>query len=44
MARRNVQIRGGYTEYPHYIRVSMGKLEDLKVFDRVFRDLFRGNA
>ena len=44
MARRNVQIRGGYTEYPHYIRVSMGKLEDLKVFDRVFRDLFRGKA
>ena len=42
MAKRNVQIQGGYADYPTYIRISMGKLEDLKIFDRVFRSLYPG--
>jgi histidinol-phosphate aminotransferase len=37
MAREGVLINGGYAGYPTYIRVSMGKLEDLAVFDRVFK-------
>jgi len=42
MAARNVQIRGVYEPYPHYSRVSMGKLEDLEVFDRVFTEVYNG--
>ena len=37
MGREGVLINGGYAGYPTYIRVSMGKLEDLEVFDRVFK-------
>lgn len=37
MAQEGVLINGGYTGYPTFIRVSMGKLEDLEVFDRVFK-------
>ena len=41
MARRNVQIQGGYQDYPTYIRISMGKLEDLEIFDRVFSAVYQ---
>jgi len=33
MASEGVLINGGYEGYPNYIRVSMGKLEDLETFD-----------
>ena len=37
MANEGVLINGGYAGYPNYVRVSMGKLEDLQTFDRVFK-------
>lgn len=40
MADAGVLINGGYSGYPNYIRVSMGKLEDLRTFDRVFKQVF----
>ena len=40
MAARNVQIRGIYEGYDTYSRVSMGRLEELEVFDRVFSEVF----
>jgi histidinol-phosphate aminotransferase len=40
MAARNVRIRGVYEPYPNFSRVSMGKLEDLEVFDRVFSEVY----
>ena len=40
MAARNVRIRGAYKGYDTYSRVSMGRLEDLEIFDRVFSDVF----
>ena len=42
MAARNVRIRGIYEGYDTYSRVSMGKLEDLEVFDSVFSEVFVG--
>ena len=41
MADRNIQIRGTYQDFTNYSRVSMGKLEDLEVFDRVFTEVFQ---
>jgi len=40
MARKNVLIRGSYDGYPTYTRVSMGRLEDIAVFQRVFTEEF----
>ena len=40
MAARNVKIRGAYEGYDTFSRVSMGRLEDLEIFDRVFSDVF----
>ena len=40
MAARNVLIRGSYDNYPNYTRVSMGKLEDIEVFQQVFTEVF----
>ena len=40
MAREGVLVNGGYAGYPNYLRVSMGKLEDLQTFDRVFKRVF----
>ena len=40
MAARNVRIRGAYEGYYTFSRVSMGRLEDLEIFDRVFGDVF----
>ncbi|MGB2199640.1 MAG: aminotransferase class I/II-fold pyridoxal phosphate-dependent enzyme, partial [Luminiphilus sp.] len=35
MADEGVLINAGYDGYPQYLRISMGKLEDLRTFDRV---------
>lgn len=40
MASEGVLVNGGYAGYPNYLRVSMGKLEDLRTFDRVFKRVF----
>lgn len=40
MAERNVMIRGAYQGYDTYSRVSMGRIEELKVFDQVFKEVF----
>jgi len=40
MAERNIQIRGTYQTFTNYSRVSMGKLEELEVFDRVFTEVY----
>ena len=42
MAEQNIQIRGIYQTYDTYSRVSMGRLEDLEVFDRVFTEVYNG--
>ena len=44
MAARNIIIRGSFGHYPNYLRVSMGKLEELEVFDRVFSELYQASA
>lgn len=40
MAARNVRIRGIYDGYETYSRVSMGRIEELEVFDRVFSEVY----
>lgn len=40
MADEGVLVNGGYAGYPTYLRVSMGKLEDLRTFDRVFKRVY----
>ena len=40
MAARNVKIRGVYDGYDTYSRVSMGRIEELEVFDRVFSEVY----
>jgi histidinol-phosphate aminotransferase len=40
MAEHNIQIRGIYQTFDTYSRVSMGRLEDLAVFDRVFTEVY----
>jgi len=40
MAQRNILIRGSYNGAATYSRVSMGKLEDLEKFDRVFTEVY----
>ena len=40
MAARNVKIRGVYAGYDTYSRVSMGRIEELRVFDRVFSEVY----
>jgi len=42
MAARNVKIRGIYEGYDTYSRVSMGRIEELEVFDRVFNEVYAG--
>ena len=42
MAERKVLIRGRWPPYSDYIRVSMGRIEDIEVFQSVFTDLIRG--
>ena len=40
MEARGIHIRGTYQDFTNYSRVSMGKLEDLEVFDRVFTEVY----
>ena len=40
MAARDVRIRGAYEGYDTFSRVSMGRLEELEIFDRVFSEVF----
>jgi histidinol-phosphate aminotransferase len=40
MEERNILIRGTYQTYSTFSRVSMGKLEDLEVFDKVFTEIY----
>ncbi|MEZ5557579.1 MAG: histidinol-phosphate transaminase [Pseudomonadales bacterium] len=40
MLERGVRIRGAYKPYDTWSRVSMGKLEDLEVFGRVFHEVY----
>ena len=42
MAARNIKIRGIYTGYDTYSRVSMGRIEELEDFDRVFGEVYAG--
>jgi histidinol-phosphate aminotransferase len=41
MAERKVLIRGRFPPYTNYIRVSMGRLEDIEVFQAEFSELIR---
>ncbi len=40
MAERNILIRGRFDLYPSYARVSMGRIEDIEAFQRVFTEVF----
>jgi len=40
MAERNVLIRGSMGGPENFTRVSMGRLEDIEVFDRVFTEIY----
>ena len=40
MAARNVKIRGIYAGYDTYSRVSMGRIEELEIFDRIFSEVY----
>jgi histidinol-phosphate aminotransferase len=42
MAERNVKIRGTYEGYATFSRVSMGRIEELEVFDRIFSEVYTG--
>ena len=42
MAARNVKIRGVYSGYDTYSRVSMGRIEELEIFDRIFSEVYAG--
>ena len=40
MAQRNVKIRGTYEGYDTFSRVSMGRIEDLRIFDQIFGEIY----
>ena len=42
MAARNIKIRGIYEGYDTYSRVSMGRIVELEIFDRVFGEVYAG--
>ena len=42
MRSRGVMIRGIYRDFTTWSRVSMGRIEDLEVFDRVFHEVYSG--
>lgn len=44
MRERNVQVRRSYDGYDNYMRVSMGKLDELEVFSDVFSELYSSGA
>lgn len=41
MAERKILIRGRWPSYPDYIRVSMGKIEDIEAFQEAFTEVIR---
>jgi len=42
MAARNIRIRGIYEGYDTYSRVSMGRIQELEIFDRIFSEVYAG--
>jgi len=40
MAERNVKIRGIYEGYSTFSRVSMGRIEELRIFDQIFGEIY----
>lgn len=44
MRERKVLVRRSYAPYDTYLRVSMGKLEELEVFADVFTELYSSRA
>ena len=42
LASRNVIIRGSYDDYSTFSRVSMGRIEDLEIFDRAVTEIWGG--
>lgn len=44
MRERNVQVRRSYAPYDTHMRVSMGKLDELRVFADVFGELYASGA
>jgi len=42
MDKRGILIRGSIEPYPTFSRISMGKIEELEVFDRVFSEVYSG--
>ena len=40
MAERNVKIRGIYKGYSTFSRVSMGRIEELRIFDQIFGEIY----
>jgi histidinol-phosphate aminotransferase len=40
MRERNVRVHRAYPNHESYMRVSMGKLEDIEVFSDVFSELY----
>lgn len=40
MAERNVKIRGIYKGYSTFSRVSMGRIEDLRIFEKIFGEIY----
>jgi histidinol-phosphate aminotransferase len=40
METRHIEIRGAFQDFTNFSRVSMGRIEDLEVFDRVFTEVF----
>jgi len=40
MRERNVHVHRAYPNYENYMRVSMGKLEDIEIFSDVFGELY----
>ncbi len=42
MASRNVKIRGIYAGYDTYSRVSVGLIDELEIFDRIFDEVYAG--
>ena len=40
MAERNVVIRGIYEGYSTFSRVSTGRIEELRIFDQIFGEVY----
>jgi len=44
MAERNVHVHRAYPHYDTYMRVSMGKLDELEIFSDVFSELYQSSS